>query len=330
MTTVVFLAACSTDPTATAETTMTDATAVPSVAPTPTPDPYQDFSIADVPPADPERLAQLSKLLSLVPESYDSAVYLDMKFLRSDASLADAISPELLGFDLALPSIATGLVNAIAVAADFQTGAVVTPFHSDFTISEMIQLAGSFGLPLSEGGPEQYEGHDIWEINALGAKLAMAAAADTTGVAASGSDAVALAKASLDAFDGRSDRLLNAPGLSGLIGEAPSGFAAMVLSQCGSLQLFADVQALPACTSAVVTADILSENLVVIHAIIGFVDEDQARSALELANDALESQYEPLEIEDLAVLQEGDRVWVRVIVDVSKLTDAFRLFAPGT
>ena len=315
----IFLAACAAEPTLTAESIITEPTAQPSVAPTPTPKPYEDFSSAAVPSADPERLAQFTRLLSLVPETYGSAMYLDMEFLRSNVSLANSISPEVLGLDLALPSIATGLVNAIAVAANFQTNAVVTPFQGDFTIPDIIRLASSLGLPLSKGGPQRYEGHDVWDINALGTALAMAAADETTGVAASAqdataSDAIGLAEASLDAFDGRSARLLDAPGLTSLVGNVPSGFAAVVLSQCERLPLFADVQALPGCTGAVLTADMLSSNLVVLHALIGFADQDQARSALKRATVALAGQNRIHGFEDLGVRQEGENLRLRIQV----------------
>ena len=56
----------------------------------------------------------------------------------------------------------------------------------------------------------------------------------------------------------------------------PTGFAAVVLSQCERLPLFDDVTALPGCTGAVVTAGMLSDDLVVIHALIGFAGQDQA------------------------------------------------------
>lgn len=331
----ILLAACSAEPTITAESITTEPTAQPSVAPTPTPKPYEDFASATVPSADPERLARFSKLLSLVPESYGSAMYLDIEFLRSNVSLAKFTSLEVLGLDLALPSIATGLVNTIVVAADFQTRSVVTAFQGNFTIVAMLQVANSFGLQLKEGGPQTYEGHNIWDIDALGVILAIAIADETTGLAASGQDAtgsgaIGLAEASLDAFDGRSARLLDAPGLASLAGDVPSGFAAVVLSQCERLPLFADVQALPGCTGAVVTAGLLSTELVVIHALIGFLDQDQARSALDRATDALESQNRTLGFEDLGLRREGENVRVRVIVDVSKFTDVFRLFAPGS
>ena len=327
----IFLAACAADSSPATEPAKAPIPSGPTATPTPTPIPYEDFAGAAVPPADPERLAQLTRLLSLVPESYSSAVYLDLEFLRSNASLANFISPEVLGLDVALPSFATGLVNTIAVAADFQTRSVITPFHGGFAIADMLRLASGFGLRLNEGGPQSYEGHDVWEINALGTALAMAAADETTGVAASGiaSDARALTEASLDAFDGRSARLLDAPGLAGLVGNVPSGFAAAVLSQCEKLPLLADAEGLPGCTGAVATADILPGDLVAVHALIGFEDQDQAASALQRASVALESQKRSHGFADLGVRQEGKDLRVRVIVDVSKFTDAFRMFTPS-
>ena len=330
--TAIFLAACSAQPTPTKEPATADPAVQPSVAPTATPEPYEDFTTAAVPPPDPERLAQITKLLSLVPESYGSALYLDMEFLRSNVSLAAFINPEVLGLDLGLPSIATGLLDGLAVAVNFQTHTVVTSFQSNFPIPEVIQFArAGFGLPLTEGGLKLYEGHDIWGISAFGSILAMAAADEETGVAAAGqepSDAIALVESSLDAFDGRSARLLDAPGLASLIGNVPSGFAAVALSQCERLPLFEDITALPGCTGAVVTAGMLSDNLVVIHALIGFAGQDQARSAVEHATEALAKHNRTYGFEDLGARQEGDTVRLRVIVGLPKLTDVFRLFAP--
>ncbi|CUV01243.1 hypothetical protein MGWOODY_Clf1055 [hydrothermal vent metagenome] len=218
--------------------------------PTATTIPYRDFANAEISPADPERLAQLTKLFSLVPESFNSAVFLDLESLKSNESLADLINPKILGIDVALPSIASGLVSRIAVAADTQNRSLVTPFQSEFSIGDMLRLAGGFGINLGGDGPTSYEGHDVWGINAFGTVLAMAAADDTTGVAAAGQaiapdDARALAEASLDAFDGRSATLLDTPGLSGLLADVPSGFAAAVLSGCSTVPLFDDIQELP-------------------------------------------------------------------------------------
>ena len=309
-------------------------TATPVPTPTATTIPYGDFADAKISPADPERLAQLTKLITLVPESFNSAVFLDLESLKSNESLADLINPKILGMDAALPSIASGLVSRIAVAADTQNRSLVTPFQSEFSIGDMLRLAGGFGINLGGDGPTSYEGHDVWGINAFGTVLAMAAADDTTGVAAAGQaiapdDARALAEASLDAFDGRSATLLDTPGLSGLLADVPSGFAAAVLSGCSTVPLFDDAQELSVCTGVVVTADILPGDLVVFHSLVGFPDQAVAGLAIEQTAEALEKENRSKDFEDLGVRQEGQNLRIRLIVSLPKFAEVFQLFAPS-
>ena len=330
------MAACST------ATKLATKTAPPTIEPTATPVPtpaattipYGDFANAKISPADPERLAQLTKLIALVPESFNSAVFLDLESLKSNESLADLINPKILGMDVALPSIASGLVSRIAVAADTQNGSLVTPFQSEFSIGDMLRLAGGFRINLGGDRPTSYEGHDVWGINAFGTVLAMAAADDTTGVTAAGQaiapdDARALAEASLDAFDGRSATLLDTPGLSGLLADVPSGFAAAVLSGCSTVPLFDDVQELSVCTGVVVTADILPRDLVVFHSLVGFPDQAVAGLAIEQTAEALEKENRSKDFEDLGVRQEGQNLRIRLIVSLPKFAEVFQLFAPS-
>ena len=332
--TLVFLAACST------ATKLATKTAPPTIEPTATPVPtpaattipYGDFANAKISPADPERLAQLTKLITLVPQSFNSAVFLDLESLKSTESLADLINPEILGMDVALPSIASGLVSRIAVAADTQNRSLVTPFQSEFSIGDMLRLASGFGINLGGDGPTSYEGHDVWVINAFGTVLAMAAADDTTGVAAAGQaiapdDARALAEASLDAFDGRSATLLDTPGLSGLLADVPSGFAAAVLSGCSTVPLFDDVQELSVCTGVVVTADMLPGDLVVFHSLVGFPDQAVASSAMEQAAYGLAKGNRSQGFDDLGVRQEGRNLRIRLIVSLPKFAEVFQLLA---
>lgn len=330
---VFIFAACSTETTPATDVPQPTAEPIapPTSTPAPTPVPYEDFAGAEIPPADPEQLAQLTKVLSLVPESFGSAVYLDTEFLRSNESLGAIINRDVLGLDVALPSIATGLVSRLAVAADLQTRSVVTPFQSDFAIADMLRLAGGFGLQLGGDGPTNYQGHDVWELNVLGTVLATADA--TTGIAAADqsitpAEATALVEASLDGFDGRSGSILDAPGLSALLAAVPSGFAAEVLTQCETLPLFHDTQGLPGCTGVVVSSDILPGDLVVFHALIGFTGQDAALAGMQQAAESLGNERESQGFEDLGLRQEGGNVRVRVIVDVSKFAEAFRLFTP--
>jgi hypothetical protein len=229
-----------------------------------------------------------------------------MECLRSNVALNALINPESLGLNVVSPSLATGLVDTIAVAVDFQTRSLVTPFQGDFAIADMLRLASGFGLDLNSGGPQPYEEHDVWDIDALGLVLAIAEADETTGVAASGRgvtaiEARALAEASLDCFDGRSAGLLSAPGLVDLVSDVPSGFAALVLAECERLPLFADAQGLPGCTAAVVTAAVLRNDLIVIHALMGFADQNQALADMRQATERWRTRSGPM----------GSQTWER-------------------
>ena len=145
---VGLLAACTTETTSPATSSAVD----PTVVPTETPIPYQDFANAEIPAPDPERLAQLSNLLSLLPDNFGSAVYLDMEFVRENGTLTNLVSPEVLGIEVALPSIATGLVNTVTVSAYFETETHRTPFQSTFPIRDMLKVAGGFGFDLGGAG----------------------------------------------------------------------------------------------------------------------------------------------------------------------------------
>ena len=50
--------------------------------------------------------------------------------------------------DVALPSIAISLLNKVAVAVDFKTRDLVTPFQAELAIEDILELAASLGLDL--------------------------------------------------------------------------------------------------------------------------------------------------------------------------------------
>ena len=85
--------------------------------------PYVKFASAIIAPADPARLAKLTKLMSVIPNGYGSSIYSDMECVRSNDTLTALISPETLGMD---------------VAVDFKTRDIVTPFQADFAIEDIL------------------------------------------------------------------------------------------------------------------------------------------------------------------------------------------------
>ena len=328
----ILLAACTTE-TTNDSASDTGAKAGPTAVPTATPMPYEDFATAEIPPADSERLAQLTNLLSLVPEDFGSAVYLDLEFLRSNKALAGLINPEGLGMAVALPSFATGVVNTVALTSDQEGNGLLTPFQSGFQIGDLLKVAGGFGLQLGGDGPNFYEGHDVWDVDLLGTNITMAKANDTTGVAVSGrgisDEAVrGLAESSLDAFDGRSANLTDVAGITRLLGNVPSGFAAAVLSRCTAFPLFKSTSGIEGCVQVAASADILPGDLIVLHGLIGFADQSSAATAMELTARALENEKLAQEFVDLGVRQEEENLRIRVIVDAGKFGGAFALFAP--
>ncbi len=101
----------------------------PGDSPTSTPNSFGDFATANITPAGPERLTNLTSLLSLVPQEYESAVYLDLGILRSNVLPTRSVDAQALGLSSALPSLATGLVNSVAIASDSEALRIITPFE---------------------------------------------------------------------------------------------------------------------------------------------------------------------------------------------------------
>ena len=68
-----------------------------------------------------------------------------------------------------------------------------------------------------------------------------------------------------------------------LLENLPSGFVAVVIADCGNLTLFAEIQGLPGCTGAVMTADLVDKETAVFHFLVGLGNESLAAEAAELA-----------------------------------------------
>ena len=329
--TLLLLAACSSDsaespvqpgptPTATAEPSPT----APALS--------ADFATANIPPPDPQRLAQLKEMLSLVPADYGWAVHLDLKALRDNASLATVVSLDSLGLESALPSLVTSVLDGLSIATNRQTGAVITGFNGAFEVKELLRVAGGFGIQLGDDAPEDYRDHQIWNINFLGDSAAMGSANANTGVASAGSkpavDTVALVKQSLDAFDRDTPSILDTGAATRLLENLPSGFASAVISECRDLAVLAETPGIPVCLSAAVSADLLDDQTAVFHFLAGFVSEELAANAAELARDTLEAQLSSAGLWEVGVRQEGNLVRARVIADLPQFEETFGLFTP--
>ena len=245
--------------------------------------------------------------------------------------MSAAITPETLGLETALPPLINQVLDGLVLAVDAESDAVISGFNGPFQIGELLGLAGGFGVQLGDAEPEDYRGHQVWIIEFLGLSIAMGSANDSTGVAGSGAPPIepaAVVKQSLDAFDQEIPRLLDGADANRLLENLPSGFVAVVIADCGNLTLFAEIQGLPGCTGAVITADLADEETAVFHVLVGLGNESLAAEAVELARGALEAEASSDAIQEVGVRQEGDLVRARVVAPLPQFEDTFRLFTP--
>ena len=328
---ILLLAACSSN--------STQPTVEPSPTPTDTPEPglaasalLVDFDTAVIPPPDPEQLAQLRKILSLVPAGYGSAVRLDLKALREDQNLGGIINPDSLALEMALPSLVASVFDGIVVATDLQTGDIITGFNGTFEIEDLLQLASGFGLQLGDSGPENHRGHQIWKVTFLDDNVAIGSASANTGVAGVGStpdvDPIDLVKQSLDAYDRETSNILSSPVTSRLLANVPSGFVSAVMSNCSDLSIFSASHPIPGCLGAAVSASLLDDQTAVLDVLVAFISEELAEAALERNREVLEAQAESQGLRGIGVRQEGDLVRARILADLSQFQETFRMFTP--
>ena len=303
-------------------------TATSTPTPPPTPAPLTVRRGVTLPTPDPDRLAQLSKLLSSVPAGYHSVLTLDVQGLTDSPVLSGLMNSDRLGIPGIIPIDATGLLDRVAVAVSEE--GQITLLQGAIDVASMLNLAGSFGFTLAIPDPEDYRGHLVWDINILGITLAMGQADATTVVFSSGSPAggppaVANVKESLDTFDGLAPGFLSRPDGQRIIERLPSGFAAAVLAECAELGRLATVINIPGCLGAGISAEITGEGEVTLYGLAAFQDEEQALAALEIALNMVQDE-DALPFNEVAVGQEQEFIWTIVVVSEEQVAEALEAF----
>ena len=323
------LLACSqTEPTATP-------TPVPTATPTPIASPTPTISLGDIslPSPEPNRLAALTQLLSLVPEDYTSALILDLKALEDSPLLREAVGPRQLGIPAIVPPEAIDLLDAIGVAAGEGGQGAIAILSGTLDVASLLQLAGSFGLTVEIPEPETHRSHQVWGLEVFGLTLAVAQPAARTvvlssGTASSSASALDVVKASLDTFDGVNPGILDNPDHLRLVNTLPSGFAALLTAKCGEQAVLGTILDFPGCTGAAISAAASGEDEVVFYGLVSFTDDSAAAAALQIALERLEAERELLPGEVTAG-QEGELVWAKVLVEAEKVVEAIEsLTAP--
>ena len=281
-----------------------------------------------LPAPDSEQLARLSHVLSIVPESYSSVVYFDLKALASSPLLTKAIDVEAMGLQGAVPAAALILLDGLGVATDRGGDGLITVLEGPFDIDSLVQVASGFGLSIGGPKPKDYREHSVWSLEILSLSLAAGTIDKNTTVFASGSPtggatAEELVKGALDSFDGHTPSLLDAPWLDRLVSNLPSGFATTIFQGCGDVSEIANVVDLPGCNGVGVSAGLQGEDAVVLCALVGFEDESLATAALQVAQQRLEAEGN-MPFGEVVVGQQDSMIWTRVLVEAARVTEAVR------
>ena len=299
-------------------------TAVPTA--TPTPVPVVILEDATLPAPDPEGLARLTRLFSSVPGSHSTAVFIDIQALENSLLLREAVNLEELGLQGIWPTVATGLLDGLAVAASASGHDAITVLDGSIDVEALLQLAGGFGISVGEPKSETYRDHRIWSLDVFGIGLAVGEADANTVVMTSdsfagGAPALELVKGSLDTFDGLSPSLLDDSVNKQLLSRLPTGFSTALLGPCGDLKELAAIIDLPGCTGAAISADVLGRDGVVFYGLALFQEESSAAAALEMALHRTQAQGELL-LGDATVGQDEKLVWIRVTVNPAQVAQA--------
>lgn len=328
--TAAVVAACS--QTMPSPTPLPSPTDVPTA--TPTPVPVVIFEDATLPAPDPEGLARLSRLFSSVPASHNTAVFMDIQALENSSLLREAVDLEELGLQGILPTVATGLLDGLAIAATESGQDPITVLDGKIDVETLLQLAGGFGISVGEPKSETYRGHGIWTIDVFGIGLAVGQADANTVVMTSdsfagGAPALELVKSSMDTFDGLSPSLLDDSANKQLLSRLPTGFSTALIGPCGDLKELVAVIDLPGCASAAISADVLDPDGVVFYGLALFQEEGSAAAALQMALQRIQAQGELL-FGDATVGQDEKLVWIRGVVDPAKVAQALKAFSSAS
>jgi len=311
-------------------------TPVPSPTATPTPTPGLPITLQDgvLPQPDPDRLATLSRLLSLVPADLGAAVFVDVRAIKTNPLLQSMFDLGGLGLPGIVPATAISLLDSVGLVVGPEGDGSLAVLDGFTEIDSLLQLAGALGLAFEEPEPEQYRSHRVWNIDVFGLTLGLGEADATTVVLSSGSisenvSSLDLVKDSLDSFDGLAPSWLDDSINERLLNRLPSGFVTTLLARCGDLTDLAVVIDLPGCAGAAVSAQFLGADAVLIYGLIAFEDATSASTGLRSALGRVEDEG-GLPFGEVTFGQEEELVWARVLIDTSQVAQALKALSQLT
>ena len=319
-------------------TTVPPPAATSTPIPTATPAPTTSLPITPqdgvLPQPDPDRLANLSRLLSLVPADFGTAVFVDVRILEAAPVLESKLDLEGLGIPGIVPATAISLMDGVGIVPGPDGDGILTVLDGFTEIDSLLQLVGALGFTLDKPEAELYRDHRVWNLEAHGLILAVGEADVSTIVLSSGTfsgnrSLMDLVKGSLDSFDGLTPSRLGDPINERLLNRLPSGSITTVLARCGDLAQLSAVIDLPGCAGAAVSAEALDADGLVIYGIIAFEDAALASAGLELAMQRIEAEG-GLSFGEVTFGQEEELVWTMVLIDTSEVAQALKALSQPT
>ena len=309
---VCLLASC------TQASTAPTSTAAPASMPTAT---------VTLPLIQPEWTARLTRLLSPIPSGYSPAIFLDVQAALANAGIQESLDLEVLGLLDTLQPGASASVDSAAVAFSRDGNGMIMVIQGSLDVDGLQAAAGGLGLVELGQEPEKHRDYDFQSVDVFDISLALASVDRSTLLIATGSPSVGATgleriRTALDSSDGLITGLLDDPEISRMVRELPPGMMAVVLGNCATLTVLFHNRTLQGCTGAAIGAALSETGSGAINAIVGYENEAQASTAMELMGEE-GFQLDGLTFEKVAVVQERSLLRLKLPANVDQVATAF-------
>ena len=296
-------------------------------APTSTPTATVGFSAEPLPLIQPEWTARLTRSLSLIPSDYSPAIFLDVQAALANAGIKESLDLDVLGLlDTLQPGASTSVDSAV-VAFSRDGNGMVMVIQGTLDVDGLLAAAGGLGLVELGLEPEKHRDYDVQSVDVFDISLALSSVDGSTLLIATGSPSVGATgpeqiRTALDSSDGLVAGLLDDPETSRMVRELPPGMMAVVLGNCANLTVLFHYRTLQGCTGAAISAELAETGSGAINAIVGYENEAQASTAMELMGEE-GFQLDGLTLEKVAVVQEKSLLRLKLPANVDQVVTAF-------
>jgi hypothetical protein len=285
------------------------------------------FSAELLPLIQLEWTARLTRSLSLIPSDYSPAIFLDVQAALANAGIQESLDLEVLGLlDTLQPGASTSVDSAV-VAFSRDGNRMIMVIQGTLDVDGLLAAAGGLGLVELGQEPEKHRDYDIQSGDVFDISLAFASVDGSTLLIATGPPSVGATgpeqiRTALDSFDGLVTGLLDDPETSLMVRELPPGMMAVVLGNCANLTVLFHNRTLQGCTGAAFSAELAKSSSGAINAIVGYENEAQASTAMELMGEE-GFQLDGLTLEKVSVVRERSLLRLKLPANVDQVATAF-------